>query len=174
MAKSKIDYFISVAWQHNNAARSVSIWTLHQDSFAYWTASDFTRAYGVLYLRVVRFSARSQICEISLVMCVCISVCPSACNNSAPIGRIFCVWGLLVSLKSDKNIGHFTWGPLVISGMSLSSFWNQHKYIGFSPPPRISCRLWDIFFLYISFIYTFSLLETISTFMWVIEGDIRQ
>jgi hypothetical protein len=32
----------------------------------------------------------------------------------------------------------------------------------------------DYIFLYISFICTFSLLETISTFMWVIEGDIRE
>jgi hypothetical protein len=62
---------------------------------------------------------------ISLVMCVCMSVRPSACHNSAPIGRIFMIfyiWGLIVPLKSDKNVGYFKCRPLVICGMSLNSF----------------------------------------------------
>ena len=52
-------------------------------------------------------------------MSVCLSVCPSAWNNSAPTGRIFMkfdIWVLFeivekiqVSLKSDKNNGYFTW-----------------------------------------------------------------
>ena len=51
------------------------------------------------------------------------SVCPSAWSNSAPTGRIFHeIWYLKiirksfekirVSLKSDKNNGHFTWRPI--------------------------------------------------------------
>jgi hypothetical protein len=46
-----------------------------------------------LWRTVVRFSARSQICEIYLVM----SVCSSACNNSAPIGWIFMTFDMDMS-----------------------------------------------------------------------------
>jgi len=56
---------------------------------------------------------------------LCLSVCPSACNNSAPTGRIltkFDTWEFFeksvekiqVSLKSDKNKAHFTWRPVYI------------------------------------------------------------
>ena len=55
----------------------------------------------------------------TLCVCVCLSVCPSAWNNSAPTGRIFMkfdiksifrksVEKIRVSLKSDKNNGYFT------------------------------------------------------------------
>ena len=52
----------------------------------------------------------------------CLSVRPFAWNSSTPTGRIFMtfdirgfffvekfVWKIQVSLKSDKNSGHFTW-----------------------------------------------------------------
>jgi len=42
-------------------------------------------------------------------------VCPSTLNNSAPIGRIFSKIRLVqVTLKSDKNYGHFTCSRLYI------------------------------------------------------------
>jgi hypothetical protein len=52
----------------------------------------------------------------------CLSVRLSSCNNWTPTGRIFHgIWYLWifrkyvkiqVSLKSDKNMGHFTWTPI--------------------------------------------------------------
>jgi hypothetical protein len=63
---------------------------------------------------------------------VCLSVCPSAWNNSAPKERIFMkfdIWGFFksvekiqVSLKSDKNNGYFTLRPMYIyDNVSLNS-----------------------------------------------------
>jgi hypothetical protein len=59
-----------------------------------------------------------QKATISFVMAVRMSVCPSACNNSALTGRIFrkfdtsifrkYVEKIQVSLQSDKINGHFT------------------------------------------------------------------
>jgi hypothetical protein len=47
----------------------------------------------------------------------CLSISPTARNNSAPTGRIFMkcyIWVLLETLskKSDKNNGCFTWRPI--------------------------------------------------------------
>jgi hypothetical protein len=66
-------------------------------------------------------------------MSVSTSVRPSAWNNSAPTGHIFMkfyIWVFFrksverfqVSLKSDTNIGYFTWKPIYIfNNISLSS-----------------------------------------------------
>jgi hypothetical protein len=67
---------------------------------------------------------------------VCLSVCLSAWNNSAPTGRIFMefdIWvffekslkKIQVSLKSDKNNGKLTWRPMYIYDNSLDYFQNE-------------------------------------------------
>ena len=66
---------------------------------------------------------------VSIVM----SVCPSDYNNWAPSGRILnkldfwvSVEGILISLKSAKNNGHFMWRHTDINGnIWLSYFWNE-------------------------------------------------
>jgi hypothetical protein len=79
------------------------------------------------------FWANSQNCEKQLLVSSRLSVCLSACNNSAQTGRIFMkfdIWVFFeklskkfkVSLKSDKNNRYFTWSPVYIfDHTSLSS-----------------------------------------------------
>jgi len=71
----------------------------------------------------VRLSARPLLGHaMRLLASSCLPVCVAR-NNSAPTGRIstkFDIWGLFekpiwkirVSLKSDKNNGHFKWTPM--------------------------------------------------------------
>jgi hypothetical protein len=79
------------------------------------------------------FQARSQNCEKRLLPSSCLSVCSSAWSNSAPTQRIFIKFGIWaffrisvdkiqVSLKSDKNNGHFTWKPIHILKSYLPQF----------------------------------------------------
>ena len=75
--------------------------------------------------------ALSKNCGRILLALSCLSVRPSVWNNSAPTGRIFMKFDIRVffektveksqvSVKSDKNIGHFTWRLLVILIISHS------------------------------------------------------
>jgi hypothetical protein len=95
-----------------------------------------------------------------------ISVRPPAWNKSVTTGRIFRgIWYLnvfrksvetpQVSLKSDKDNGHYTWRPIyILDHISLSSSWNekcfrqscrqnQNTHFMFNKFFRESCRLWD-------------------------------
>jgi hypothetical protein len=76
--------------------------------------------------------AKLRKATMSFVMSVCLSVRPPTWNNSAPTGRIFrnfmfeyflkSIWKIQVSLKSDKNSGHFTWSPInIFDHISLGS-----------------------------------------------------
>ena len=70
------------------------------------------------------FLARSQNCEKRLLSSLCLSVCPSDYMEQLCFHCIDChkIWYLRifrkplhriqVSLKSDKNKGHFTWRPM--------------------------------------------------------------
>ena len=69
----------------------------------------------------------------SIWVCVCLSVCSSAWNKSAPTEWIFMKFGMwvfcqksvqtiLVPIRYDKNKGHFSWRPLYICpNITLSS-----------------------------------------------------
>ena len=79
------------------------------------------------------YQARSQHFEKRLLASSCLSVRPSAWNNSAPTGRILMkldIWNFLkksveqiqVSIKSDKNNGYFTWRRFhIYHNISLNS-----------------------------------------------------
>jgi hypothetical protein len=75
-------------------------------------------------LRRLRNIAKSDYC-----LChVCLSVRPSVRNNSAPGGRIIIKFDISRflgkhwrKLKSDKNMGYFTWRPTYIYDISLTS-----------------------------------------------------
>jgi len=73
---------------------------------------------------VIGLQARSQNCEKRLLASSCLSVCPFAWNNSAPNGRLFMTFDILVFLKtlsryfsfikSDRKSGYFTCRPIYI------------------------------------------------------------
>ena len=74
-------------------------------------------------LQITHSEAHSQNCEKQLASsCVCLSIRPSAQNNTAPTGQIFIKFGtywkfvkkIQVSLKSDKTNGHLKWKPMYI------------------------------------------------------------
>ena len=80
--------------------------------------------------------ALSQKCDRRLLASSCLSVCPSAWNNSASTGRIFMkflymtifrksVEKIQVPLKSDKNKGYFKWRPMYIFLSYLAHFFSE-------------------------------------------------
>jgi hypothetical protein len=96
------------------------------------------RKKGTFTVPVIR--QLSHNCEKQLLASSCVrpSVRMSAWNNSAPIGRIFMkfwyvcafrkyVEKIQVSLKSDKNSGHFTCGPINIFRSYLAHFFLEWK-----------------------------------------------
>jgi hypothetical protein len=85
---------------------------------------------GLIFLILGAF-AKFRKATINFVTYVCLSVRPSAWNNSAPTERIFMksvIWGfskicqkIQVLLRSDKNNGYFTWRRMYIYDISLNS-----------------------------------------------------
>jgi len=76
-------------------------------------------------------SAFSKLRKATILASCCLSVCPSAWNNSTPTGRIFvkfdiwlfflkCVEKIRFSLTSGKNNRYFTWRPVHIVIQSRS------------------------------------------------------
>ena len=104
--------------RHVYYLKSATCFGLHEYLWDIIVTEKNTVAYSVIAstLTRVRKIARSDY----YLRHVRPSVCPSAWNNSAPTGRIFIkfeIWRFFrksvqhtqVSLKSDKNKGHFTW-----------------------------------------------------------------
>jgi len=97
-------------WNHTigdqkieKTSKTHTIWTRWDETRYAWTLIHSTARYETIQLSLEsapHFSARSQNCKwrlLSFVMSVCLSLCLSEWNNSAPTGRIFMkfyIWDL--------------------------------------------------------------------------------
>jgi len=98
------------------------------------------------------------------------SVRPSVCPSAVRMEQLGYYWvdsheiryvsgfrksveAIQILLKSGKHKGYFTWRPVNIYDIALSSSYNEKsftqklyskpKHTFCVPPPRISCRLWN-------------------------------
>ena len=99
---------------------------------------------SVFYSPHFFFRDSSLNCEKCLLASSCLSVCPSARNNSVPTGRIFIKFGIWIffrnlSRKSDRNNGFLRedlrkfvmlhrWIPLTMRDISDKSGENQNTH----------------------------------------------
>jgi hypothetical protein len=127
----KIDYGLSGRdCTELSRLMTVSSWSVKYTS-KLWNRSLSGAIYGP-------FIGATQSCEMLLFASSCLSVRPSAWNNSTPTGHIFmkldiggifrkCDEKIQVSLKSDKNNGYFTRRPILIVPRSVFVEWEMFQ-----------------------------------------------